>query len=78
MLRTKSKQSYLKKAVKVRHHGRLYFVNKAKLSFVLSKIGVCKKFDFLNENLKDFLSKNKLLYTEFLHHVSDSVKVFDK
>ncbi len=78
MIKTKSQRSYLKKALKIKHHGRLYFVNRAKLNFVLSKIGICKKFDFLNEDLKDFLSKNKLLYTEFLYHVSDSVRVFDR
>ena len=78
MLRTKSKQSYVKNTLKVKHHGRLYFVSKAKLNYILNRIGMRAKFDFINEDLREFLFKSKLLYTEFLLHISDGVKEFDK
>ena len=78
MLRTKLKKIYFKKVVKIRHHGKLYFVNKDKLNYIFNRIGVCKKFDFVNVNLRDYLIKNKFLYTEFLNYVSDTVKTFDK
>ncbi len=78
MLKTKTRLSYLKKALKIKHHGKLYFVNKKKLNFVLGKIGIKDKFNFNKNNLKDFLFENRLLYTEFLQYVSDGIKTFNK
>ncbi len=78
MLKTKLQQSYLAKTVEVKHHGRLYFVNKAKLNFILNKIGMYAKFNFLNDDLRDFLFQNRLLYTEFLQYISDGVEISDK
>ena len=66
--------NFMKLTVKVKYHGKFYFVNKAKLNYTLNKIGMQAKFDFTNEDMKDFLSKNRLLYTEFLEFISDCVR----
>lgn len=78
MLRTKTKKSYIKRAVKIKHHGRIYFVNKTRLKYILERIGINKKINFLNDDLREFLFKNKFLYTEFLQFISDGVKTFNK
>lgn len=64
----------MKTTVKVSYHGKFYFVNKARLNYTLNKMGMQAKFDFTNEDMKNFLSKNKLLYTEFLEFISDCVR----
>ena len=64
----------MKITVKVSYHGKFYSVNKARLNYTLNKMGMQAKFDFTNEDMKNFLSKNKLLYTEFLEFISDCVR----
>ena len=68
-------ESFVKKTVVVKYHGKFYYINKARLNSTLNKMGMRARFDFVNENMKDFLLKNKLLYTEFLEFISDFVEV---
>ena len=64
-------ESFVKKTVVVKYHGKFYYINKARLNSTLNKMGMRARFDFVNENIKDYLLKNKLLYTEFLEFISD-------
>lgn len=75
MLKMKLRETPIK-TTKLKHHKRIYFVNKAKLNYTLNKMGMFGKFNFSNEDLKEFLFKHRLLYTEFLEHISDGFKCF--
>lgn len=74
MFKMKLRESNISKNVKVRHHNRIYFVNKAKLNYTLNKMGMFAKFNYVNEDLREYLFRQRLLYTEFLEHISDSFK----
>lgn len=76
MQKLKLNRVFSKKAIKLRHHSRVYFVSKAKLNYALNKMGMYGKFNFHNISLKEFLFENRLLYTEFLEHISDFWKAF--
>lgn len=74
MYKLKLQETSIKKCVKVKHHGRVYFVNKAKLNYTLNKMGMFAKFNYTDEDLREYLFRQRLLYTEFLEHISDSFK----
>ena len=54
------RESFVKKTVVVKYHGKFYYINKARLNSTLNKMGMRARFDFVNENIKDYLLKNKL------------------
>ena len=65
------RESLVKKPVVVKYHGKLYYINRGKLNNTLNRMGMCAKFDFVDENMRDFLVQNKLLYTEFLESIRE-------
>ena len=50
------RESFVKKTVVVKYHGKFYYINKARLNSTLNKMGMRARFDFVNENIKDYLS----------------------
>ena len=50
------RESFVKKTVVVKYHGKFYYINKARLNSTLNKMGMRARFDFVNENIKDILS----------------------
>ena len=74
MFKLKSQETGISKNVKIKHHGRVYFVNKAKLNYTLNKMGLYAKFNYTKEDLREFLFRQRFLYTEFHEHISDGFR----